>query len=233
MKIIKAMLVSIFILGVCRPAGAESFDVKSLKYFADVDLFTVGTAENRLEDQLRADRAAGDIEHYNLETNAAIGGRIGVLHPIEDLADVGLSWGYIAGPNGSWQANAFKRQEINRRFFRLLAEVQRTFQINDRFSLLGGAGLGMAWGRQEFVTEYQAAAWENGVVVDTFDQHFHGFTWELSAGMTYKATEKLSVDLGVRYAGFPHAPNAHDVYNRQEIPGMDWNSFGIFTGVRF
>jgi opacity protein-like surface antigen len=204
-----------------------------VKYFGDVDLFTVGTADNRFEDQLNASRRAGELGAYQIDTNAAIGGRIGALYPVENLADFGLSWGYISGPNGSWNYNAFKYQEVNRRFFRLLAEAQKTFKINDKFSLLGGAGLGVAWGRQEFVTEYQYANRENGVVVDTFDQYFHGLTWELSAGVTYKATEKLNVDLGVRYAGFPHAPNAHDVYNHHEIPGMDWNSFGIFTGVHF
>ena len=72
------------------------------------------------------------------------------------------------------------------------------------------------------------------VVLDTADQNFRGLTWELSAGVNYKATDKLNVDLGVRYAGFPHARNVHDnSTHSMDVSGMDWRTFGIFTGVHF
>ncbi|OGS07756.1 MAG: hypothetical protein A2270_04960 [Elusimicrobia bacterium RIFOXYA12_FULL_51_18] len=234
MKIVKVLVLGAFVFGICKPVSAMSFDVKNVKYFANLDLFTVGTSDSRLDNQLKGSKAVGNLSTYKINTDAAIGGRIGALYPIENLADVGLSWGYIAGPNGDIKINDIsKYQEFNRRFFRFLAEAQKTVKINDKFSFLGGAGLGWAWGKQEFKTKYEYANVENGIVVDTADDNFNGLSWELSAGATYKATEKLNVDLGVRYAGFPHAPNTHNINNNGDVSGMDWNSFGIFTGVHF
>jgi len=234
MKIVKALLVSMFVLSIANSASAMNFDVKNIKAFGSLDLFTVGTANNRFDQQLKDSKKAGDMSSYKIAGDPGYGFRIGALYPVEKVADIGLSWGYISGPHADLKIDGVKYiDDINRRFFRLLVEAQKTVEIDSKFSFLGGAGLGMAWGKQEVVYVSKYAPVSNGIIVDTFDQNFSGFTWELSAGVTYKATEKMNVDLGVRYAGFPHAPNLHDVDNNSEVAGMDWRSFGIFTGVHF
>ena len=235
MKIVKAMLVSMFVLSIANSAGAMNFDVKNIKGFGQLDMFTVGTANSRLKHQLKDMKSVGDIGSYAVTGDAAYGFRVGALYPVENVADVGLSWGYIAGPNAQLKMDGIsKYYDITRRFFRMMVEAQKTMKINDKFSYMGGAGLGVAWGKQEYQVKYEYAMVQNGVVLDTADQNFHGLTWELSAGVNYKATDKLNVDLGVRYAGFPHARNTTDhVTGSGEISGMDWRSFGIFTGVHF
>jgi len=235
MKIVKVLVLGAFVFGICKPVSAMSFDVKNVKYFANLDLFTVGTANNRLKQQMKDTKKDGNISSYAITGDAAYGFRVGGLYPVENVADIGLSWGYIAGPDAQVKIQSISKYlDITRRFFRMMVEAQKTMKINDKSSYMGGAGLGMAWGRQEYKTKYEYANIENGVVVDTADQNFHGLTWELSAGVAYKVTDKLNVDLGVRYAGFPHARNTHDnASNSGDVAGMDWNSFGIFTGVHF
>jgi len=232
MKIVKLLVISAFVLGICKPVGAISFDVKNVKSFANLDVFTAGTAGDRFDSQLKASKASGAMGSYKLNTDPAIGLRIGALYPVQDIVDAGISIGYIAGPNGDTKVNGAKfYKEINRRFFRFLAEGQKTFKFNDKVSFLGGAGMGIAFGRQEFVLQTPNVI--NGVSIDTADKYFKGFTWELSAGAIYKATDKMDVELGVRYAGFPSCPNTNDINGNGEIPGMNWNSLGFFTGVRF
>jgi len=233
MKITKILVLCAFAFGLCKPAGAMSFDVKSLKFTGSLDMFLASNAGDRLENMTKADKTSGNISSYKLNTNAAFGGRVGAMHPVENIADFGLSLGYIAGPNGDMKVNGVKYyKDINRRFFRALVEARKDFKFNDKISFLGGAGMGMAFGRQEFVL--QTANVINGVSIDTYDKNFNGFTWELSVGASYKATEKLDVELGARYAGFPSCPNTvNDVTGIMDVPGMNWSGLGFFTGVRF
>ncbi len=231
MKLVKALLISVFVLGVCRPAGA--FDVKSIKGFASLDLFTAGTADNRMDKVYKGAKAVGDIGSYSLDTGMAVGGRIGALYPIEDVADVGLSWGYIGGPTTETKLNGRDYSTTSRRFMRVMAEGKKTVKYNDKISFLGGAGLGVAYGRQEQVIETAYAPVINGATVDTADTYFKGLTWELTAGAVYKATDKMDVEAGVRYTGLPTCDNKNDLNGDGEIPGMTYNALGFFAGVRF
>ena len=229
------MLVSVFVLGICKPAGA--FDVKSVKGFASLDLFTAGTADNRMDNQWKAQKAAGAVGAYSLDTGMAIGGRVGALYPIENVADVGLSWGYIAGPNTDLKVNGRDYSATSRRFMRVMAEGKKTMKYNDKISFIGGAGLGVAYGRQEVVLETAFAPVINGVLVDTARTYFSGLTWELSAGATYKVTDKMDVEAGVRYTGLPFCDNQNQDDGLGsaivEIPGTNYNALGFYAGVKF
>jgi opacity protein-like surface antigen len=228
MKMVKAILIGMFVLGICKPVGAADDGVK---YFANVDMFAAGTAADRAKHIMHANQVAGGFGTYSLKTEDAVGGRIGALYAVEGIADVGISAGYIAGPNGSLTIDGVKfYKSMDRNFYRFLAEGRRDFKVTDKISVLGGAGIGMAFGRQKYTYETaQAVSSVNNLLVTSIDRSFNGFTWEASAGVSYKATEKMSVDLGVRYAGFPACSNTVD----GKILGMKWNSLGAFAGVRF
>ena len=242
MKLVKILIASVFVLSVCKPANA--FDLESVKAFGNIDLFTAGTAENRLKQGLKDEKAAGDIATYSLDTDAALGFRIGAMHPIEDLVDIGLSWGYIAGPDTDVKATMGQTYKFkaDRRFYRFLLEGRKDFEINDKVSALGGIGMGWAFGRSEWIRKLPAVEYtEQGAIAPTSrNYYFNGFTWELSAGVSYKATDKINVDLGIRYAMFPRMKNEHDLYVDPDgslsnfgQTGMQWNTLGFFTGVRF
>jgi opacity protein-like surface antigen len=232
MKLVKLLLVSVFVLGICKPAAA--FDVKSIKAIASVDLFTVGTADNRLKRILKSDKAVGNYASYKVDSDMAAGFRVGALYPVENVADVGLTWGYIGGPNGDLKVNGIKSQEFTRRFYRLMAEGQKALKINDKFSFLGGAGLGIAYGKQ-FVKNALASYNAAGQLVHTSaDTHFSGLTWELTAGVNYKATDKMNVQAGLKYTGLPTCDNVVSNESGQgEISGTTYNALGFFAGVSF
>ena len=247
MKIVKVLLVGMFVLGVCKPAGAMDFDVKNIKYIGSLDMFSVANAADRSERRIKAWKTAGWVSSYKLDTNAALGFRIGALYPIEDVADVGLSWGYVSGPNGELKMTTpdrIEKQDINRRFYRFLAEGRRTFKIDDKFSFLGGAGLGLAYGREEHENTTAGAELRRndaGALVPTkSDKYFSGLAWELTAGAVYKATDKLNVEAGVKYAGFPSNPadpptleRGSENFEDGDFPGMNWTTLGFFVGVSF
>jgi len=224
MKIVKVLLVGMFVLGICKPV--QAFDVKSIKPFGSLDMFTAANVDDRAERRMKADKKGAcitennpqgepkGISAYTLKSNAAIGFRVGALYPIEDIADVGLSWGYVSGPNGNLKMtdnDGIWKMDINRRFYRFLAEGRKTFKIDDKFSFLGGAGLGVAYGREEYEDKSVGAGTErteDGKAFEPtkYDKYFSGLAWELTAGAVYKATDKLNVEAGLKYAGFPSNP---------------------------
>jgi opacity protein-like surface antigen len=245
MKTVKAVLVSIFVMGICKPVSAADFSVNRLKYIGSLDLFTVANADDRMDRRLRAYRSVGTISSYELDTNAALGFRIGALYPIEDVADVGLSWGYISGPSGTSMTvdgddGSIRDYDFNRRFSRLLAEARKEFKHSDKISFLGGVGLGVAFGREEIVNT-GLPDYERGILQPTTsDKYFSGLTWELTAGAVYKATEKLNVEAGLKYAGFPPCPGGpptrrtgDNEYRDGQFTGMNWSTLGFFAGVSF
>jgi opacity protein-like surface antigen len=232
MKIVKVLLVSMFVMGICKPVHA--FDVKSIKYIGSLDLFTVGTADNRYENILKSSKKDGKIGSYSVDSDMAFGYRLGALYPVQDIADVGLSFGYIGGPNGETKVNGIKNNEFSRRFYRVMAEGRKTFKYNDKFSFLGGAGLGLAYGRQEVRDALASYNSQGQLVHGSARTYFSGLTWELTAGVAYKATDKLNVEAGLKYTGLPSCDNQNDTVNGQgEIAGMNYNALGFFAGVSF
>ncbi len=240
MKLVKVLLVSVFALAICKPAGAMDFDVKNIKGFGSLDMFTVANADDRHENLLKSHKANGNIGSYSLNSDAALGFRVGALYPIEDIADVGLSWGYVSGPNGERKVDGVKDLEYSRRFYRFLVEGRKDFKYNDKIAFLGGAGLGVAYGRQA-ITEPRASYNSNGALTHPVaDKYFSGLAWELTAGAVYKATDKMNVEAGLKYAGFPSCPNDPPTltpgsanYSEGEMTGMNWSTLGFFVGVRF
>lgn len=245
MKIVKAVLFSIFVMGICRPVSAADFNVTSLKYIGSLDLFSVANSDDRMERRLRAYKSVGAISSYELDTNAALGFRIGALYPIQNVAEVGLSWGYISGPSGTSMTvdgdnGSIRDYDFNRRFSRLLVEARKEFRHSDKISFLGGVGLGVAFGREEIVNT-GLPDYERGILQPTTaDKYFSGLAWELTAGAVYKATEKLNVEAGLKYAVFPPSPNnpptlrtGDNEYRDGQFTGMNWNTLGFFAGVSF
>jgi len=233
MNIAKLPLIGLLAVSaaVCAAASANAgFDPKSLRYFASVDLFDEGTAENRFKNFMDDNVRAGNNGSYSDKAETAVAGRVGALYPVKDLADVGLSWGYISGPKAKIKLDGLKYTDVERRMYRFLAEGRKKFALTDKVSFLGGIGAGIGFGRTENALETPTVV--NGVTLPNEDKYFHGFTWELSAGAAYRATEKLDVELGVRYAGFPRCKQS-PAGSGGNITGSSWNAFGLFAGVSF
>jgi len=259
MKIVKVLLVSIFVLGVVNSASALNFELNKVKPFGSLDMFSVANADDRMENGLKAQKKGGCVTYsntggatglsaFNTKANAGLGFRVGALYPIEDIGDVGLSWGYVSGPNGKLElttSNGLQKQDYSRRFYRFLAEGRRTFKYNDKFSFLGGAGLGVAFGKEEYENTTPGAETErttDGLAFEPTkaDKYFSGLAWELTAGVVYKATDKLNVEGGFKLAGFPSCPvdgpttrPGNEDVDGGEFYGMNWRTLGFFVGVSF
>ena len=222
MKAIKVMVLGVFIFGIVVSVGKPVNAQTNLKYFAGLDLFLPGNAGDGMKATIQAAIDAGAQGTATITTKAGIGGRIGALYSIENLADVGLSLGYIAGPTIE-VSDEVDNMDVNTSFFRVLAEAQKKIKMNDKWDFLGGLGLGMGFGKQEI-------SWTVAGFPQPPTTSYSGITWELTAGLGYKASDKVNVDFGLRYAGFPGVK-----YKTGEDPSfkVEWSTIGLFTGVSF
>ncbi len=216
------LTISIF----CFFSSAAFASQGRLKPFAELDLFLPGNVSDGEE----ADVRSWEPQSYSIKTYAAIGGRVGILYSARDLADLGLSVGYIPGPNSEIKSTFVSGPPYNYdytrelRIIRILAEFRKEIPGGEKWFFRPGVGIGMALG-----TATRSFSSGGG---DSYDvQKWSGITWELSAGLAYRMSS-ADLNFAVRYAGFPTAP-AKEISNSNDFPKIDWSTIGFSIGLSF
>lgn len=225
--------VLIVILAIPQIALAEEFVAGKIHPYGTLDIFLPANAGDGLWDDIQGGLSqlsgAGYSSVGSIETKAAIGGRIGIMVQATEAFDIGVSAGYIAGPNsnssitvaGGGKTGVLSDQrQIS--FARFLIEPTVNVKMSESSAFHLGAGLGIAQGRTEETFTCTGSACVTTGNIAKNSSTWNGFTWEVSP---YFSTSKLLV--GARYAGFPkfkgNAGNSK----------MEWTSFGFFAGLKF
>ncbi|MBI3289060.1 MAG: hypothetical protein HYZ74_06045 [Elusimicrobia bacterium] len=209
-------------------ARAESID---LQPFILAEAFLPMNSGKGLENDALAGASqlngAGYSTLTTVQTRTAIGFRGGVKGELSDSFDLGVSGGYILGPNsdvtitanaGALSGILTDKREI--RFVRFLVEPSFKAELSDTKYFHLGAGLGVARGS----VEETFACTGNACLASSAKtaSNWTGFTWEISP---YFTTGHATY--GFRYAGFPSFSGNS---NNSKI---DWSTFAFFAGIVF
>lgn len=224
----KVLIEAIAALAFVGTAHAEPL---KLRPFVAAEVFLPTNAGKGLEtDALAGASQLNGVGYTTLttvETRAAIGFRGGVTTKVSKSFDLGLSGGYIIGPNSDVRIVATApgltgvltdKREVN--FLRFLVEPTFTAPLSETSAFHLGAGLGVARGS----VKESFACTGNACKVSTSKQssNWTGFAWEVSP---YFSTGHAIY--GMRYAQFPKfSGNA----NNSKI---EWSTFALFAGVVF
>jgi hypothetical protein len=225
------LIVVLIIPRICR-AEEESKPGK-LHLYGTLDVFVPSNSGDGLwsdiQSGMRQLSGSGYSSVGSIQSNAAVGGRLGIMMELAEAFDLGLSGGFIAGPHsdssilaagGGKSATLSDKRDIS--YFRFLVEPTLNVKMSDVSSFHLGAGLGVASGRVEEAISCSGSACVVNGAVATNTSTWSGFTWEVSPYFSYK-----SVLFGGRYAGFPKF-NGNS--NNSKI---EWTSAGVFSGFRF
>lgn len=212
--------------------SAARAEERKIKPFGSLDLFAPGNGGDGFRDDAQAAvnqlAGAGYSSSGSVETKTAVGGRIGVATAVNPSLDLGLSVGYIAGPNSDATVNISggglygvlaDQREVH--FVRFLFEPRLNVPINDRSSFHFGAGLGVAQGTVEdtFTCSGSACLTSGQKTSSTWS----GFTWEVSPYLSFG-----NLTFGLRYAAFPPFKGSSNNHAK-----MDWSTIGFFAGFEF
>ncbi|MBI3552155.1 MAG: hypothetical protein HY077_06525 [Elusimicrobia bacterium] len=218
-----------------EPAPAAKKE-RAWRYFFAYDYFLPDDGGKGLRGQLRTKSAASLALGYtntdfSVHTQGAVGARFGAFHPMPHRTELGLSLGYLLGPNMTANYTATGGPgpggiTINRDvvWIRELVQGHVYFPATQRVTLVAGVGVGVATGR---VTE---GCDRSGTLACSFGTQHHtwtGFTYEVSANIRYRAGKLMDLRFGPRFAGFP-TYNGNDVSAR-----IDYAAFGFFAGAIF
>ncbi len=193
-------------------------------YFGEPEVLLPSNADDGFKKEtkvlVRGLAAAGYSSAWKLDTESALGGRLGVMFPAGSLGDLGLSAGYIAGPVSKLTLTTggkifeFKREV---RFRRILAEYRKEYPMGEYWSFVPGCAAGLAFGRVEMKT---------GEGMDS--KVWSGLSWDISARFLRRMT-KLDMYFAVKYAGFPK----FDKDESKGLPKMNWEAIGFSVGLAF
>ncbi len=202
-----------------------------LRPFVAAEVFLPTNAGKGLEDDSLAGASqlngAGYTTLTTVETRAAIGFRGGVKAKVSKAFELGLSGGYILGPDSDVRITATApgltgvltdKREVN--FFRFLVEPTFIAPLSESSAFHLGAGLGI--GRGSVDETFSCTG--NACLASTSktSSKWTGFTWEVSP---YFTTGHAMY--GIRYAQFPKfSGNA----NNSKI---EWSTFAFFAGIVF
>lgn len=207
------------------------------RYFGELETFLPGNVADGEEADLKASVLAlvalGSSDSYTITTPVAIGGRIGLLYPVEDVGDVGLSVGYIAGPSseviftdnnpGLGISNIDYTRKLS--FVRALVELRKAYTISDNWTFKPGVGVGMAFGSNKN-TVTRATNYFAGATIESAT--WSGVTWEATAGFAYKMTNS-DLTFAVRYAAFP----TFKENVAKDLAKIDWGTVGFSIGLEY
>lgn len=223
----------IVVLAVPAIAPAEEFVAGKVRPFGTFDFFLPGNAGDGLWQDIQGGMSQLSGVGYSavgsIETKAALGGRVGVMVQATEAFDIGVSAGYIAGPNSNASITVagggntgVLTDERKVSFARFLIEPTLNVKMSESSAFHLGAGLGIAQGRAEETFACTGSACVTTGNIAKYSSTWNGFAWEVSP---YFSTSKLLV--GARYAGFPkfkgNATNSK----------LEWSSFGLFAGLKF
>lgn len=235
----KKIIVGVLLTGIVVSLPLSSYAAKNkVKTFVDLEMFSpMNVSDGSEADVKDAAQTLVDLGFdsvsYKIETTAAVGARVGVLFPVENLGDIGVSIGYIAGPNSETKVtinstivgNAVENVDRKLTFTRVLGEFKKDISINDNWSFKPGVGFGMAFGKsKETVTS--ATGWAASIEGDSYAKSWNGVTWEASAAFTRKYNA-VDLNLAVKYAGFPK------LKENDNVSKIDWSTLGFSIGLGF
>lgn len=230
---IKILLASLFFTFSPAAVGAEG----TLKWISELDVFLPAQAADGEESDLKelsVDFIEGgwDWAGYTIETGAAIGGRLGILYPHQRIGDIGLSVGYINGPNSdvifktrSGSTYHTLNYTRNLSFVRAMVEYRKEYPTSGGWTFYPAFGVGKAFGARKQKIN-QATGIFAGTKGDTYK--WDGFTWEASLGFARKM-QKSDLTFALRYASFPEEKGD----SPQNSTKIKWNTFGCSVGLSF
>lgn len=211
----------------------EEFEAGKINFYGTFDVFLPANAGDGLWDDTQVGTqqlsGMGYSSVGSMKTTAAVGGRLGLMVQIVEAFDIGVSGGYIAGPNsdssitavgGGMSAILSDKREVS--FARFLVEPTVNVKMGESSAFHLGAGLGLASGRtEETITCTGNACKVNGNIAKN-SSTWNGFAWEISPYFSHKHGI-----FGARYAGFPAFKGNS---NNSKI---EWTSAGFFAGLKF
>ena len=236
----KKIIVGVLLTGIVVSLTSSSYAAKNkvktfvvLEMFSPMNVSDGSEADTKSGAQEFVDLGYGESVLYKIETTAALGARVGVLFPVEDFGDIGVSIGYIAGPNSETKmtfnsttiGNAVVNIDRKLTFTRVLGEFKKDISINDNWSFKPGVGFGMAFGKSK-ETVASATGWAASMKGDSYAKSWNGVTWEVSTAFTRKYNA-VDLNLAVKYAGFPK------LKENDNVSKIDWSTLGFSIGLGF
>lgn len=223
----------IIVLAISGAAADDEPAPSQIHLYGTLDVFLPANAGDGLWNDIQTGMSQLSGSGYSslgsIQTNAAVGGRFGVMLDVTSLFDIGISGGYIAGPHtdssilavgGGKSATLSDTRDVS--FVRFLVEPTLNVKMSDASAFHLGTGLGVASGR---VTEAIACS-GNACVVNgalaTNSSSWSGFTWEVSPYFSFR-----NFIFGARYAGFPKF-NGNSSNSK-----IEWTTTGFFSGFKF
>jgi len=216
-------------------ASPEADEART-QYFVDLDVLLPDGADDGIRDsgQKILAQSGGSA---TVATDSAVGVRGGVLAPVGGYP--GLRWGgslgFVSGPNSTFSgtfgqgAGQFTDQGTRSvQFWRALVQGEARYKLDERWGLVLGAGLGLAYGtiRESFACAGPGAAQWCSPVSSSDARSYSGFTWEVSPGVT-RRFGSFDLLVGLRYAGFPSAGET------KTQDKFAWTPLSFNVGARF
>ncbi len=195
--------------------------------FVDLDYFDPTQLANQLLDatsqSLDNDAFSGS---NSVSASGAWGGRVGVLVPFNPHIALGGSFGYIAGPRLSENAQGTAggtassfSDDLSMNYWRILAEARERLPLSGSWALGLGEGIGVAiYGHAATCSATGSLTCSTPFTTGTGD----GLTWEVEPSIFYGP-----FGVAFRYAQFPGGLSSGGQFTRQ------WGSLGSFLEVVF
>lgn len=230
-------------LPVERQEKTQKNAFKKVRFFLHIEGFAPNTADDGWKKYLdsQVDQLApGAIGSYEIDSKFALGARFGVMMYAGNYTYTGISVGYICGPNTTFEmiasdgTNADKTEtSIKRQMIRAMVEVKKHLQLADNLDFVLGAGMGMAFGRQN-VEDWSVDTSDFFVARSSTKKDYRVFTWEANLGFIIKhASTNTETHIGIRYIGMPEISTYKDISGDILIPKMQWNTLGAYIGFGF
>ncbi len=208
------------------------------KVFGELEVYSPGKVAEGEEVNLKKVAAAlvaggSDSAGYTITTPVAFGGRLGILYPVQDVGDLGISVGYVAGPTsevkvtdkdpGIGTSHFDYTRELS--FVRALFEYRKEFSINDNWAFFPAFGVGMGFGAEKNKVKMAT----NFFAGDSLESaKWSGLTWEVTSGFAYKM-DSSDLTIAVRYAAFPSFKGD----TAKGLAKVDWGTIGFSFGLGF
>ncbi len=125
-------------------------------------------------------------------TSGASGLKLGYLYQTKNNLNIGISGGYILGPNSEVSCPTFS-YDRKVSFGRILGELRTEIPMGEYWKFKPGISAGMAFGKVEYTSVF--AIFPSGT---SSEETWSGFAWEISAPLIYK-----DYIFALKYAGFP------------------------------
>jgi len=208
------------------------------RFFVGFDYISSGNIEDSLEktetDGVSTVVDEGGIPMPERESDAGIGGRVGIFFPVESDQTIewGLSAGFINGPKTTLIVNdpsfppGSLTSEFENSYIRGLIEIQKRMPLNSSVAFKFGAGIGVGQGKTT-QTFTPSGYYDLFYLKTESSKKSTGLTWELSPSLVFGLSGKTELEIGVRYMALPKIKESLETYE------VKYSGFGFFAGLSF